>query len=112
MSVSEVTTFGIQKQLLNERTELEEASVLSEEDVALQAGEGDVVTLRLADDQRLSQANSEVQCESGPPVQEISSVASAKPSWNGQAKKSPERPLRFELEKQSGSLRWVGVNLI
>ena len=45
MSVSEVTTFGIQKQLLNERTELEEANVLAEEDVALQASEGDVVTL-------------------------------------------------------------------
>ena len=77
MSVSEVTTFGIQKQLLNERTELEEANVLAEEDVALQASEGDVVTLSCADDQSLSQANSEVQFESGQTVQEISSVAQA-----------------------------------
>ena len=64
MSVSEVTTFGIQKQLLNERTELEEANVLAEEDVALQASEGDLVTLSSADDQSLPQANSEVQFES------------------------------------------------
>ena len=77
MSVSEVTTFGIQKQLLNERTELEEANVLAEEDVALQASEGDVVTLSSADDQSLPQANSEAQFESGPTVQEISSVAQA-----------------------------------
>ena len=77
MSVSEVTTFGIQKQLLNERTELEEANVLAEEDVALQASEGDLVTLSSADDQSLLQANSEAQFESGPTVQEISSVAQA-----------------------------------
>ena len=45
MSVSEVATFGIQKQLLNERTASEEASVLSEGDVSLKTSEGeDVVT--------------------------------------------------------------------
>ena len=77
MSVSEVATFGIQKQLLNERTESAEANVLPETDVSLQMSEGDVVALSFADEQSLAQSPSEVQFESGQTVQNISSVAQA-----------------------------------
>ena len=77
MSVSEVITFGIQKQLLNERTESAEANVLSEVDVSLQTSEGDVVTLSFAGEQSLPQSHSEVQFEDGQTVQEISSAAQA-----------------------------------
>ena len=77
MSVSEVITFGIQKQLLNERTEPVEANVLSEADMSLQTSVGDVVTLSFADEQGLPQSHSAVQFESGQTVQEISSVAQA-----------------------------------
>jgi len=78
MSVSEVVTFGIQKQLLNERTASTEAGVLPEAaDMSLQTSEGDVVTLSFANEQSLSQP-SEVQLEDGQTaVQEISSVAQA-----------------------------------
>ena len=77
MSVSEVATFGIQKQLLNERTEPAEANVLSEADMSLQTSVRDVVTLSFADEQGLPQSHGEVQFESGQTVQEISSVAQA-----------------------------------
>ena len=78
MPVSEVVTFGIQKQLLNERTASEEASVLSEVDVSLQTSEGeDVVTLSLSNEQGLSQPPGEAQFEGDQTVQEISSVAQA-----------------------------------
>ena len=60
MSVSEVVTFGIQKQLLNERTESAEGNVLPEADISLQTSEGDVVTLSFANEQTLSQPHSEV----------------------------------------------------
>ena len=63
MSVSEVITFGIQKQLLNERTESAEANVMSEADMSLQASEGDVVTFSFAEEQSLSQPHSKVQFE-------------------------------------------------
>ena len=77
MSVSEVATFGIQKQLLNERTESAEAHVLPEADMSFQTSEGDVVTLGFADEQSLSQPHGAVQFEDGQVVQEISSVAQA-----------------------------------
>ena len=77
MSVAEVTTIGIQKQLLNERTEPQEANTAPEIDVSLQTSAGDVVTLSVADEQGLSQSYSEGQFEDGQTIQEISSIAQA-----------------------------------
>ena len=77
MSVSEVATFGIHKQLLSEKAESVEANTLSEVDVPLQTSTGDVVTLSLANEQTRGQPHSEVQFEDGQTVQEISSVAQA-----------------------------------
>ena len=77
MSVAEVTTIGIQKQLLNERTEPQEANTAPEIDVSLQTSAGDVVTLSVADEQGLSQSYSEGQFENGQISPEISSVAQA-----------------------------------
>ncbi|SVD91584.1 uncharacterized protein METZ01_LOCUS444438 [marine metagenome] len=77
MSVAEVTTIGIQKQLLNERTEPQEANTAPEIDVSLQTSAGDVVTLSVADEQGLSQSYSEGPFEGGQTIQEISSIAQA-----------------------------------
>ena len=77
MSVSEVATFEIQKQMLNERAASAEANVQSGEDISLQTSTGDVVTLSFADEQGLSQPHGKVQLEGGQTVQEISSVAQA-----------------------------------
>ena len=77
MSVSEVATFGIHKQLLSEKAESVEANTLPEADVSLQTSTGDVVTLSFANEQALGQPHSEVQFEDGQTVQEISSVAQA-----------------------------------
>jgi len=77
MSVAEVTTFGIQKQLLDERTVAAKANVMSEADMSLQASEGDVVTFSFAEEQSLSQPQSETQFESVQTVPEISSIAQA-----------------------------------
>ena len=77
MSVAEVTTFGIHKQLLNERPESEEANTASETDESLQTGAGDVVTLSVVDLQGLSQSSNEVRFEDRQTSPEISSVAQA-----------------------------------
>ena len=77
MSVSEAVTFGIQKQLLNERVASVETNVQPEANISLQMNEGDVVTLSFADEQGLSQPHSKVQFEDDQTVQEISSVAQA-----------------------------------
>ena len=77
MSVSEIVTFGTQKQLLHEGSTSTEANVLPEADISLETNTGDVVTLSFADEQGLSQPHSAVQFEDGQVVQEISSVAQA-----------------------------------
>ena len=77
MSVSEVTTFGIQKQQLNQRAESVEANVFPEPDVALQISEGDIVTLNFASEESLSKPYSAAQFKYGETVQEISSTAQA-----------------------------------
>ena len=77
MSVPEVATFEVQKQMLNGRAASIEANVQPEADISLQTSTGDVVTLRFANEQGLSQSHREVQFEDGQTVQEISSVAHA-----------------------------------
>ena len=77
MSVPEVATFEVQKQMLNGRTASIEANVQPEADISLQTRTGDVVTLSFANEQGLSQSHREVQFEDGQTVQEISSVAHA-----------------------------------
>ena len=77
MSVPEVATFEVQKQMLNGRTASIEANVQPEADISLQTSTGDVVTLSFANEQGLSQSHREVQFEDGQTVQEISSVAQA-----------------------------------
>ena len=81
MSVAEVTTFGIQKQLLNERPESEEAHKAPETDVPLQTSTEDVVVLSTADVKGLSQSSgesqNELQYEGDQTSPEISSVAQA-----------------------------------
>ena len=77
MSVPEVATFEVQKQMLNGRTASIEANVQPGADISLQTSTGDVVTLSFANEQGLSQSHREVQFEDGQTVQEISSVAQA-----------------------------------
>ena len=77
MSVPEVATFEVQKQMLNGRTASIEANVQPEADISLRTSTGDVVTLSFANEQGLSQSHREVQFEDGQTVQEISSVAQA-----------------------------------
>ena len=77
MSVPEVATFEVQKQMLNGRTASIEANVQPEADISLQTSTGDVVTLSFADEQSLSQPQSETQSESVQTVPEISSIAQA-----------------------------------
>ena len=77
MSVVEGVTFGIQKQLIDERTASAEASVLSEADISLHASEEDVVTLGLINQQDYSETHGGVPFEDGQTIQDISSVAHA-----------------------------------
>ena len=77
MSVSEITTFDIQRQLLDRRVASEEVSVPLETDSSLQTSGGDVVTLNVAKQQSLSDSYVDSQSEYEQTVQDISSVAHA-----------------------------------
>ena len=77
MSVSEITTFDIQRQLLDRRIVSEEVSVPLETDSSLQTSGGDVVTLNVAKQQSLSDSYVDSQSEYEQTVQDISSVAHA-----------------------------------
>ena len=77
MSVSEITTFDIQRQLLDRRIASEEVNVPLEADSALQTSGGDVVTLNVAKQQNLSASCVDAQPEYEQTVQDISSVAHA-----------------------------------
>ena len=77
MSVSEITTFDIQRQLLDRRVISEEVSVPLETDSSLQTSGGDVVTLNVAKQQNLSDSYVDAQPEYEKTVQDISSVAHA-----------------------------------
>ena len=77
MSVSAITTFDIQRQLLDRRIASEEVNVPLEADSSLQASGGDVVTLNVAKQQSLSDSYVDAQSEYEQTVQDISSVAHA-----------------------------------
>jgi hypothetical protein len=77
MSVSEITTFDIQRQLLDRRIVSEEVNVPLEADSSLQTSGGDVVTLNVAKQQDLSDSYVDAQPEYEQTVQDISSVAHA-----------------------------------
>ena len=77
MSVSEITTFDIQRQLLDRRVVSEEVNVPLETDSSLQTSEGDVVTLSVVKQQNLSDPYVGAQSEYEQTVQDISSVAHA-----------------------------------
>jgi hypothetical protein len=77
MSVSEVTTLGIQSQLIDNKIGSEEVSVPLESGSSLKISEGDVVTLNVADKQNLSDSYADAQSEYEQTVQDISSVAHA-----------------------------------
>jgi len=77
MSVSEITTFDIQRQLLDRRIVSEEVNVPLETDTSLQTSGGDVVTLNVAKQQSLSDSYVDAQSEYEQTVQDISSVAHA-----------------------------------
>ena len=77
MAVSEITTFEIQRQLLDRRVISEEVNVPLETDSSLQTSEGDVVTLNVAEQQNFSGSYVDVQSTYEPTVQDISSVAQA-----------------------------------
>ena len=77
MSVSEITTFDIQRQLLDRRIVSEEVNVPLETDSSLQTSGGDVVTLNIAKQQILSDSYVDAQPEYEQTVQDISSVAHA-----------------------------------
>ena len=77
MSVSEITTFDIQRQLLDRRIVSEEVNVPLETDSSLQTSGGDVVTLNVAKQQSLSDSYVDSQSEYEQTVQDISSVAHA-----------------------------------
>ena len=82
MSISEITTLGIQSQLPDRRIASEEVSIPLEAGSSLQMSEGDVVTLNFADKQSFSDSYSEAQFEGGQTVQEISSVARAASTYS------------------------------
>jgi len=77
MSVSEITTFDIQRQLLDRRIASEEVNVPLETDTSLQTSGGDVVILNVAKQQNLSDSYVDAQPEYEQTVQDISSVAHA-----------------------------------
>ena len=77
MSVSEITTLGIQSQLLVGRVVSEELNEPLEAHSALQASEGDVVTLNVTEQKNLSDSYVGAQSEYEQTVQDISSVAHA-----------------------------------
>ena len=77
MSVSEITTFDIQRQLLDRRIVSEEVNVPLETDSSVQTSGGDVVTLNIAKQQDLSDSYIDAQPEYEQTVQDISSVAHA-----------------------------------
>ena len=77
MSVSEITTFDIQRQLLDRRIASKEVNVALEADSSLQTSGGDVVTLNVAKQQNLSDSYVDAQPEYEQTVQDISSVAHA-----------------------------------
>ena len=77
MSVSEITTFDIQRQLLDRRIASKEVNVALEADSSLQTSGGDVVTLNIAKQQILSDSYVDAQPEYEQTVQDISSVAHA-----------------------------------
>ena len=77
MAVSEITTFEVQRQLLDRRVISEEVNVPLETDSSLQTSEGDVVTLNVAEQQNFSGSYVDVQSTYEPTVQDISSVAQA-----------------------------------
>ena len=77
MSVSGITTFDIQRQLLDRRIASEEVSVPLETDSSLQTSGGDVVTLNVAKQQNISDSYVDAQFEYEQTVQDISSVAHA-----------------------------------
>jgi hypothetical protein len=77
MSVSGITTFDIQRQLLDRRIASEEVNVPLEADSSLQTSGGDVVTLNVAKQQNISDSYIDTQSEYEQTVQDISSVAHA-----------------------------------
>ena len=77
MSVSEITTFDIQRQLLDRRIASKEVNVALEADSSLQTSGGDVVTLNVAKHQNLSDSSVDAQPAYKQTVQDISSVAHA-----------------------------------
>jgi hypothetical protein len=77
MSVSGITTFDIQRQLLDRRIASEEVNVPLEADSSLQTSGGDVVTLNVAKQQNISDSYVDAQPEYEQTVQNISSVAHA-----------------------------------
>jgi len=77
MSVSEITTFEIQRQLLDRRVVSEEVNVPLETDSSLQTSEGDVVTLNIIEQKNLSDSYAGAQSEYEQRAQDISSVAYA-----------------------------------
>ena len=77
MAVSEITTFEVQRQLLDRRVISEEVNVPLETDSSLQTSEGDVVTLNVAEQQNFSGSYVDVQSTYEQTVQDISSVAQA-----------------------------------
>jgi len=77
MPVLEINTSIVQNQLPDRRVESEEASVSIEAGTSLQTSEGDVVTLRFADKQNITNSYGKAQFEDDQTVNEISSVARA-----------------------------------
>ena len=77
MSVSGITTFDIQRQLLDRRIASEEVNVPLETDSSLQTSEGDVVTLNIIEQKNLSDSYAGAQSEYEQRAQDISSVAHA-----------------------------------
>ncbi len=82
MSVSEITTFEIQRQLLDRRVVSEEVNVPLETDSSLQISEGDVVTLNVIEQKNLSDSYVGAQSEHEQRAQDISSVAHAASNYS------------------------------
>ena len=77
MPVSEITTLGIQSQLLDRRVVSEEVNVPLEADSSLHTSEGDVVTLNVTEHENISNSYVGTHSEYEQRTQDISSIAHA-----------------------------------
>ena len=110
MSVSEITTLGIQNQPIDRRVVLEEVNL--EAGSSLQTSDGDVVTLNFADKQGLSNSYSEAQFEDDQTVQDISSVAQAASTYSQDVEGDLNKDELIAIRKLAANIEPIAKNFL